>query len=89
MPYTIEDYQRDFAIQYLDRVPVEERLKGINPDDRLKGLKPEERLKGLPLEERLSGFSADEVEAYARKLREQQMKTPVASKPQRKPSRRK
>ncbi len=42
MPYTIEDYRRDYVLDYLDRLTPDERLKGLPPDERLKGLSPEE-----------------------------------------------
>jgi hypothetical protein len=61
MPYTIEDFNRDFTREHLHLLPPEERLKGLPPEERLKGLPPEERLKGLPPEERLKGLSPESI----------------------------
>jgi len=60
MPYTIEDYRRDYVLEYLDRLTPDERLKGLSSDERLKGLPPDERLKGLLPDERLKGLLPDE-----------------------------
>ncbi len=38
MPYTIEDFNRDFTKEHLHLLPPEERLKGLAPEERLKGL---------------------------------------------------
>jgi hypothetical protein len=45
----------------LDRLPPEERLRGLGPEERLRGLGPEERLRGLGPEERLRGLSPEEL----------------------------
>jgi len=60
MPYTFEDYYKDFTRRHLDWLTTEERLKGLPAEERLKGLPAEERLKGLPAEERLKGLPAEE-----------------------------
>jgi hypothetical protein len=60
MPYTIEDFNRDFTREHLHLLPPEERLKGLPPEERLKGLPPEERLKGLPPESIFEQFSPEE-----------------------------
>jgi len=59
MPYTWEDFEREFDQELLERVPAEERIKGLPPEVRLKGLPPEVRLKGLPAEARLKGLPAE------------------------------
>jgi hypothetical protein len=74
MPYTFEDYYRDFTRRHLDWLTAEERLKGLPVEERLKGLPVEERLKGLPVEERLKGLSAKEIEAYLKKLSKKRRK---------------
>jgi hypothetical protein len=51
MPYTMQDYRRDYVKEHLDELSPEERLKGLPAEERLKGLPPEERLKGLSQEE--------------------------------------
>ena len=80
MPYTMEDFEKDFTREHLHLLPPEERLKGLPPEERLKGLPseerlkglpPEERLKGLPPEDRLKGLSVEMIEAYLLRLKKQ------------------
>jgi hypothetical protein len=33
--------------EYMEKLPPQQRLRGLSPDERLRGLAPEERLKGL------------------------------------------
>jgi hypothetical protein len=77
MPYTFEDYYKDFTKRHLDWLTTEERLKGLSleelrnrlpVEERLKGLPPEELRNRLPVEERLKGLSAKQIEAYLKKL---------------------
>lgn len=65
MPYTLEDYYKDFTRKYLDHLTTEERLKG---------LPVEERLKGLPAEALLQRLPAKDIEAYLKKLRQRKRK---------------
>jgi hypothetical protein len=60
MPYTYEDFHRDYTMPFIESLPTELRLKGIPPEERLKGLPPSERLKGLPPSERLKGLLPSE-----------------------------
>ena len=41
MPYTVEDYYRDFTKRHIDWLTPEERLKGIAPEERIKDLSPD------------------------------------------------
>jgi len=50
MPYTMEDFNRDFTREHLYLLPPEERLKGLPSETIFKQFSPEERLKGLPPE---------------------------------------
>jgi len=50
-----------FSQQLIASMPVEERLKGLEPEARLAGLSPEEILAGLSPEEILSGLSPEEI----------------------------
>ncbi len=70
MPYTWEDFDRDYAKSHvhllspeerLTGLPVEERLRGLPVEERLRGLPAEDRLRGLPAEERLKGLPVEEV----------------------------
>lgn len=60
MPYTIEDFRRDFTREHVDLLTPDERLQGLSPDKRLQGLSPDERLQGLSPDERLQGLTPDE-----------------------------
>lgn len=42
MPYTMDDFHRDFLLEHTHELPPEERLKGLPPEERLKGLSVEE-----------------------------------------------
>ncbi|MBU0568364.1 hypothetical protein KJ693_07930 [bacterium] len=46
MPYTMEDFRRDYAREHLDEI-----LQRFSADERLQGLSADERLQGLSVEE--------------------------------------
>ena len=50
MPYTIEDFEKEYIESHLHLLPTEKVLSKYSPEERLKGLTPEEILKGLPQE---------------------------------------
>jgi len=50
MPYTIEDFNRDFTKEHLHLLAPEERVEGLPPESIFEQFPPEERLKGLPPE---------------------------------------
>ncbi len=81
MPYTIEQFRKEYIKAHLGELDPEEvlsrfgpmqRLKGLDAEERLKGLDAEERLKGLDAEERLKGLSLKDIEAYLEKLKNRQ-----------------
>ena len=47
MPYTVEQYKKDFVLAHLKDIPADDVLSRYKPKDRLAGLKPEDRLAGL------------------------------------------
>src|SRR5207302_992827 len=51
MPYTMEDFRRDFTKEHLHELTPEDRLAGLPPEQRVAGLSPEQRLAGLSPEE--------------------------------------
>ncbi|WP_295453846.1 hypothetical protein [uncultured Thiodictyon sp.] len=61
MPYTFEDFRHDLALELVQELPPEERLRGLAPAERLRGLPVEERLRGLPSQERLRGLSPEDI----------------------------
>ena len=71
MPYTMEDFRKDYVKEHLDVLSPDDRLKGLSPDDRLKGLSLDDRLKGLSLDDRLKGLSLKEIQQYLKKLKDE------------------
>jgi hypothetical protein len=80
MPYTMEQFRKEYIKAHLmdldpeevlSRYDPEDRLKGLDPEDRLKGLDPEDRLKGLDPEDRLKGLDPEAIERYLNKLKNQ------------------
>jgi hypothetical protein len=70
MPYTMEDFRKDFVMNHLNILSPDDRLRGLSPDevlkqyspdDRLRGLSPDEVLKQYSPDDRLRGLSTDEV----------------------------
>jgi hypothetical protein len=51
MPYTMEDFLREFRQKFVKELTPEERVEGLTPDERVRGLSPEERVRGLSPEE--------------------------------------
>ena len=73
VPYTIEDYRRDYVRQHLKELPpedvashlsTEQRLSGLPPEQRLQGLSPEELASHLSPEQRLQGLSPEELASH-------------------------
>jgi len=44
MPYTVEQYKRDYILSHLKNIPAEEVLSHYKPEDRLAGLRTEDVL---------------------------------------------
>jgi hypothetical protein len=64
MPYTMEDFERDYFMKHFSKLTPRERreiLDSLPPQERLAGLPPEERLAGLSPEERLAGLSDEQI----------------------------
>jgi hypothetical protein len=70
MPYTWEDYERDYVIRHKDRL-----LKYLPAEELLKDIPIEERLKGLPVKVFLKHIPAAEIDAYVKKLRQKKRKS--------------
>ncbi|MGH8499343.1 MAG: hypothetical protein ACRERV_11145 [Methylococcales bacterium] len=47
MPYTMEDFQKDFVREHLDWLSPDDRLRGLSPGDRLRGLSPDDIVNDL------------------------------------------
>ena len=60
MPYTMEQFQKDYIKAHIGVLDPEEVLSKFKAEDRLKGLRAEDRLKGL---------RAEEIEFYLKKLK--------------------
>jgi hypothetical protein len=67
MPFTMEDFQRQYAKEHFHELTPEEQrelFERLSPDQRrevLQALPPEERLAGLSPEARLAGLSEEQV----------------------------
>jgi hypothetical protein len=55
MPYTVEDFKRDYAREYIDTLTPEERLEGISDEELLKLIK--KRLSSKKVEKLLEMLS--------------------------------
>lgn len=78
MPFTMEDFERQFAREHFLRLSPERRLEA------LRTLSPEQRqelLQALPPEERLAGLSAEQIQQYLDRLSGDR---PATRKPRRK-----
>ncbi|MDM8568590.1 hypothetical protein QUF50_03570 [Thiotrichales bacterium HSG1] len=71
MSYTWDDFHREYTDKFIDSLPPEERLRGLQPEERLEGLPHKELLKVLQPEERLEGLSPEVIEEYLAKLKQQ------------------
>ena len=70
MPYTMEQFRKDYVKAHIGKLPPEDVLAQFDPEDRLKGLDLEDRLKGLDLEDRLKGLDPRQIEAYLERLKQ-------------------
>ena len=71
MPYTIEDFERDYFKKHFARLTTEEKLevlKDLPPEQRLAGLAPEQLLAGLAPEQRLAGLTEEQIRQYLENL---------------------
>lgn len=64
MPYTMEQFRKDY---------VKAHLGELDPEDRLKGLEPEVVFASFEPEDRLRGLDPKEIEAYLKKLKKKQV----------------
>jgi hypothetical protein len=64
MPYTMEQFRKDYIKAHLGELDPDEVLSMFGPEARLKGLDPETRLKGL---------DPEKIEAYLKKLKKRKM----------------
>jgi hypothetical protein len=61
MPYTMEDFRREVALEYLEQLTPEERLRGLTLRQRLSGATPKEIL------QQLSDAEKAQIKAYLAK----------------------
>jgi len=69
MPYTFEDFHRDYTMPFIESLPTEVRLKGLTIEERLKGVAPNEVFKQFSVDEVFKQFTSSEIEAYLLKLK--------------------
>jgi hypothetical protein len=68
MPYTMEDFNREFTKRFLEHLTPQERLQGLPPEELLKAPPPEERVKGLSPEQLLKALPPEERAALLKRL---------------------
>jgi hypothetical protein len=71
MPYTANDFYREFTKSHLDWLSIQERLNGISPEERMQDLSPEEILDALLSGDMLAHISPEKREQFLQKLRQQ------------------
>jgi len=62
MPYTFEEFHREYTMPFIESLPTEVRLKGIPPEEVFKQFSPDEVFKQ---------FTPSEIEAYLLKLKKE------------------
>jgi hypothetical protein len=60
MPYTIDDFVREYVSENIHVLPAKEVLQNFSPKQRLEGIPPEQRLEGIPPEQRLEGIPPEQ-----------------------------
>jgi len=70
MPYTMEDFRREFKKEALKILTPDERLDGLSPETLLQRLSPEVRLEGLSPETLLARLTPEEIENYLKRLKD-------------------
>ena len=70
MPYTIQDFRRDFTLEHIHLLSDSERLEGVPPEKRLEGISPEVRLEGLSPKKRLEGLLSEELKRLLQEVKE-------------------
>jgi hypothetical protein len=65
MSYTMEDFKRDYAMEYFGQLTPEEQREAI---ERLPPERRQKFLELLPPKERLAGMSAEEIRQYLDEL---------------------
>jgi hypothetical protein len=69
MPYTMDDFTRDFVSEHIHVLSADEVLNRYSPEKRLEGLPAEKRLEGLSIEEILQKLPPEKIEAFLRNLK--------------------
>jgi hypothetical protein len=77
MPYTMEDFQRQFVKEHFSKLRPEEQL------ELLQTLPPEKRLAGLSAEQILAGLSAEQIRQYLDRLSAERPAAPRKPRPKR------
>jgi hypothetical protein len=72
MPYTMEDFRRDYVKAHLDVLTPDEILGRFSADEVLGRFSTDEILRRFPSEEILRRISVEEIKAYLAKLEKQQ-----------------
>ena len=71
MPYTANDFYREFTRSHLDWLSVQERLNGVSLEERIKDFSPEDVLDTLLSGDMLARVSPEKWEQFVQQLRHQ------------------
>ena len=69
MPYTMEDFKHDVALEHLSSLTIDERLQNLPADEIVQRLSLDERLRDLPLSEIIKHYSPEELEAQLEQIK--------------------
>jgi len=72
MPYTFEDFEREYLIEVSQTWSPKDLLEVLPIDALLKEIPIKQRLKEVPIEERLKGLPPAEIEEYLSELKKSQ-----------------
>ncbi|TAN50791.1 MAG: hypothetical protein EPN21_08140 [Methylococcaceae bacterium] len=61
MPYTLQDFQKDYIRDHLNLLSPDDRLKGLPSDEVLKHYSPDDRLRGLSPTDIINHLSPAEI----------------------------
>ena len=71
MPYTMEDFERDYVRDHLGVLTAEELLQHVLLEELLQHVPVEELLQHVPVEELLQHVPAEKLKAYVSQLEKQ------------------
>ena len=77
MPYTMEEFRRDYLREHVRELTLKERVAGASPEEIRALLPPKERVAGLSAAELLAVLSPEEREALRKQLQRNDSSAPA------------